>query len=100
MAIAATGGVRLPRSPKVPTLGEQGHAFDSVGWFGVFAVGIAVVIALRRVGVAAWRGDLFSATLLSALCGFMLVGLFDSLFDAPRLTTLFFLLLFLALRRV
>lgn len=36
-AIAVTGKARLPRSPNVPTLGEQGHAFDSVGWFGVFA---------------------------------------------------------------
>jgi tripartite-type tricarboxylate transporter receptor subunit TctC len=36
-AIAVTGGTRLPRTPTVPTLGEQGHAFESVGWFGVFA---------------------------------------------------------------
>jgi tripartite-type tricarboxylate transporter receptor subunit TctC len=36
-AIAVTGTVRLPRTPKVPTLGEEGYAFDSVGWFGIFA---------------------------------------------------------------
>lgn len=36
-AIAVTGGVRLPRTPSVATLGEQGHAFETVGWFGVFA---------------------------------------------------------------
>jgi hypothetical protein len=41
-----------------------------------------------------WRGDLFSATLLAALGGFLLVGLTESLFDGPRVTTLFFLLLF------
>lgn len=72
--------------------------FDQ-GLAGLLAFGIIVVIALGRLTAGAWRGDLFSATLLAALCGFLLVGLFDSLFDAPRLTTFFFLLLFLALRR-
>jgi tripartite-type tricarboxylate transporter receptor subunit TctC len=32
-----TGAHRLPRTPNVPTMGEQGFPFDSVGWFGVFA---------------------------------------------------------------
>lgn len=36
-AIAVTGDIRLPRTPGVPTLGEQGYPFESVGWFGVFA---------------------------------------------------------------
>lgn len=36
-AIAVTGKTRLSRTPNVPTLGEQGHAFETVGWFGVFA---------------------------------------------------------------
>ncbi|MDO9434880.1 tripartite tricarboxylate transporter substrate binding protein [Hydrogenophaga sp.] len=36
-AIAVTGKTRLSRTPNVPTMGEQGHAFDAVGWFGVFA---------------------------------------------------------------
>lgn len=35
--IAVTGAVRLPRTPNVPTMGEQGYAFNAVGWFGVFA---------------------------------------------------------------
>jgi hypothetical protein len=41
----------------------------------------------------------FMAILLSSLGGFMVVGLVDSPFDAPRLTLLFFLLLFFALVR-
>jgi hypothetical protein len=45
------------------------------------------------------RGDLFAATLLAALVGFLLVGLTESLFDGPRVTTMFFLLLFTALLR-
>ena len=67
------------------------------GWVGVVAVAIAVVMALARLGVGAWRGGLWSATLLAALCGFLLVGLTESLFDGPRVTTLFFLLLFAGL---
>lgn len=35
--IAVTGKTRLSRTPNVPTMGEQGHAFETVGWFGVFA---------------------------------------------------------------
>jgi O-antigen ligase len=73
--------------------------FFEQGLAGLLAFGILVVIALARLTASAWRGDLFATTLLAALGGFLLVGLFDSLFDAPRLTALFFLLLFLALRR-
>lgn len=36
-AIAVSGPVRLPRTPNVPTMGEQGYDFETVGWFGVFA---------------------------------------------------------------
>jgi tripartite-type tricarboxylate transporter receptor subunit TctC len=35
--IAVTGATRLPHSPSVPTMGEQGYPFETVGWFGVFA---------------------------------------------------------------
>jgi tripartite-type tricarboxylate transporter receptor subunit TctC len=35
--IAVSGGVRLPRTPNIPTMGEQGYPFESVGWFGLFA---------------------------------------------------------------
>ena len=35
-AIAISGSNRVPRTRNVPTMGEQGYAFDSVGWFGVF----------------------------------------------------------------
>ena len=35
-AIAISGTNRVPRTKNVATMGEQGYAFDSVGWFGVF----------------------------------------------------------------
>jgi hypothetical protein len=65
------------------------------GWTGVVALTVAVLLSLRRLAIGMWRGDLFSATLLAALGGFLLTGLTESLFDGPRVTTLFFLLLFL-----
>jgi hypothetical protein len=69
------------------------------GWGGVAALTAAALISLRRLALGTWRGDLFSATLLAALGGLLLVGLTESLFDGPRVTTLFFLLLFLGLLR-
>jgi hypothetical protein len=69
------------------------------GWAGVAALTAAALISLRRLALGTWRGDLFSATLLAALGGLLLVGLTESLFDGPRVTTLFFLLLFLGLLR-
>jgi hypothetical protein len=65
------------------------------GWAGVVALTAAALISLRRLALGMWRGDLFSATLLAAVVGFLLVGLTESLFDGPRVTTLFFLLLLL-----
>lgn len=34
--IAISGNVRVPRTAQIATMGEQGHAFDAVGWFGMF----------------------------------------------------------------
>ena len=34
--IAVSGNVRVPRTASIATMGEQGHGFDAVGWFGVF----------------------------------------------------------------
>lgn len=69
------------------------------GWIGIVAVGFAVLLAMGRLAARAWRGDLFAGTLLASLSAFMVLGFFDSTFDAPRLTTLFFILLFVALSR-
>jgi hypothetical protein len=58
---------------------------------------MALVYGLTRLGRGVARGDLLSGVFLAALTAFLLVGLFDSLFDSPRLTLLFFLWLFLAI---
>jgi len=70
-----------------------------LGWFGVFALAFAVVLALSRLAAAVWNRDFFAAFPLAALCGLLLTGLTESLFDGPRITTLFFLLLFAGLMR-
>ncbi len=65
--------------------------FD-LGWLGVAAFAGFVALALGRAARAAAAGDARRCVALSALAGFLLIGLFDSLVDAPR-----FMLLLLAL---
>jgi hypothetical protein len=57
--------------------------FDQ-GWFGLLAFVSFIAAALYRCGRATWAGDVVSGTLLAALCGFLVVGVFDTLIDAPR----------------
>lgn len=46
--IAISGNVRVPRTPDIATMGEQGYPFDAVGWFGLFApAGIPAAIVER-----------------------------------------------------
>lgn len=75
------------------------QVFFEQGGLGLLAIGLAVIFGLARLCQNVARGDLFSGVLLASLAGFLVVGLFDSLFDAPRLTLLFFLLLFAATAR-
>ncbi|MHB1655248.1 MAG: hypothetical protein ACYCSZ_02645 [Burkholderiales bacterium] len=72
--------------------------FDQ-GLFGLFIFSLLYLYALVQQLKYAQRGDLFSAALLAALLGFFMVGLFDSILDFPRLSLLYYLLLFTALLR-
>lgn len=46
--IAIVGNVRAPRTKVIATMGEQGHPFSAVGWFGIFApAGVPQAIAAR-----------------------------------------------------
>ena len=69
--------------------------FFEQGWFGLLTTGLILVLALTRLVARVREGDLFAGSILAALSGFLLVGIADSLFDAPRLTLLFFLLVLL-----
>ena len=53
--------------------------------------------ALFRLVAGVARTHPYSPFLAAALAGFLLVGLFDSLLDVPRLAFLFYLLIFVAL---
>jgi len=77
-----------------------GQVFFEQGLVGLLLWNLLLVVALwaavRRLGRGgdeAWP----SAIVLASLIAFLSVGLFDSLLDAPRLATLFYLLLLLAL---
>ena len=72
------------------------------GWTGVVLWTLLVFTALWSAGRKALdsgAGATAGAILLASLLSLLTVGMFDSLFDAPRMATLFFLLLMLALVR-
>ncbi|MEJ7668060.1 MAG: VanZ family protein [Casimicrobiaceae bacterium] len=69
------------------------------GWLGLFATLGVMLYSWVLLAKKTWDQDLFAATILAAISGFLLIGLFDSLFDAPRLSLLFFLLVFLGIHR-
>ncbi|MBL8378141.1 MAG: tripartite tricarboxylate transporter substrate binding protein [Burkholderiales bacterium] len=47
--IAISGNVRVPGTPDIATMGEQGYQFDAVGWFGVFAPAATPAAVVRRL---------------------------------------------------
>jgi VanZ family protein len=75
------------------------HLIFDQGWLGVSAFFLLFANAIYNCCRQLLRQNVFSAILLSSFSGFMVVGFVDSPFDAPRLTLLFFLLLFFALMR-
>ncbi len=68
----------------------------STGWLGLISLAWLVLATFFQLA-RNLDNNPFAAVLLSALSGFFIVGLVDSPFDAPRLTFLFFLLLFMGL---
>jgi len=66
------------------------------GWFGSISFLVLLAVVVGRLAPALWRGDRLAGVLLAAIAGFLSVGLFGSLFDAPRIATLFFLLVVLS----
>ena len=66
--------------------------FDQ-GWSGIMAWAAIIIFALVRSGLASLRGDLFGTAVVSALIGFLVVGVFDSLIDSPRLFFVFCIIL-------
>jgi hypothetical protein len=73
------------------------HILFEQGWLGMVTFGLLLAVTLTRLGKGAWHGDSLSLVLLASLVGGLTVGLVDSIVEAPRLTLLLFLLLFVSL---
>lgn len=63
------------------------------GIFGVAALSLLVVSALRRLSFGSAHRHALAPFLAAALAGYLAVGLFSSLMDVPRVAFLFYLLL-------
>ncbi len=66
------------------------------GWLGAVSLLLLVAAVVGQLAITVWRGNRFAGAWLASICGFLTVGLFGSLFDAPRIATLFFLLVILS----
>jgi hypothetical protein len=73
------------------------HVLFEQGWVGVVLTTLLLFYALCKYTRRVLNRDLLAVAPLAALAGFLVVGAFDSLLDFPRLTLLFYLLLFVAL---
>ncbi len=67
------------------------------GWVGLTLFNILLLYTLITLGKKMVRGDVFSLLLLSSFAGFLIVGLIDSLFDSPRISLFFFLMIFISI---
>lgn len=75
------------------------NEYFETGVFGLIAIILMIAYVAVHLLTRGLRGDLPAAAYLASLAGCMIVGLFDSIFDVPRLTLLFFLLIFTACLR-
>ncbi|MCP5158416.1 MAG: hypothetical protein H6975_03195 [Gammaproteobacteria bacterium] len=71
------------------------NLFFDQGWMGVGLFGLLTLLGLARAFLQFRKNhQLLALVLFAALSGFLAVGLFDSLLDAPRLALLYYLILF------
>jgi hypothetical protein len=63
-----------------------------LGWVGVLATAFLLLAVGGRMVSRGFAGDSYAAVCLASLTGCMMVGLFDSITDVPRLSILFLLI--------
>ncbi|WP_215409330.1 hypothetical protein [Janthinobacterium sp. JC611] len=73
------------------------HLLIETGWCGALAMLALLTLAGRRLLRRAAHGDPGALACAAALLGFLVVGLFDSLLDVPRIALLCYLMLLCAL---
>jgi hypothetical protein len=69
------------------------NLYFEMGWAGVLCFAALVGSACLALGRRARDGDPAALPWLASVLAFLVVGLFDSLFDVPRITLLFLLVL-------
>jgi hypothetical protein len=72
------------------------HTIFEMGWAGLAAACLVLLAAAGTLARRALRGEMAALVYLASLTGFLMVGLFDSLFDVPRLTLAFFMVMMVA----
>jgi hypothetical protein len=70
------------------------------GLFGLTTLALLVSYALTWLIRRTVSGNQDSVVILASIAGFLVVGMFDSLLDVPRIATLLFLVLCIAVQRV
>lgn len=68
------------------------NVYFEQGWFGIAMFCLMLAAVIPQLLQRATKGDSFSAAVFAAVVGYLAVGGFDSMFDAPRLILLFGLL--------
>ena len=68
-----------------------GQLIFEQGWFGLVAFNLVVVCIVVISFMQIRQASIFAAAVIAGTFGFLTVGLFGSLFDTPRMATLFFL---------
>jgi hypothetical protein len=71
------------------------HLLFEQGWLGAMLFGLIMILALVRLIRAVGHGGLEATVLLAAMGAWAVVGVVDSLVDAPRLALLVYGLLFI-----
>jgi hypothetical protein len=73
------------------------HVLFDQGVFGLIIHALLAIGALWRVTVGSGRGHPLAPPLAAGLVGLLVIGLFDSVIDAPRIAFVYYLLLLVAL---
>ena len=73
------------------------HLLFDLGWLGAASFMILLIYVCYRQIKALRKGDYYAAILLASVTGFVIVGTVGSPFESPRLSLLFFLIVFFAL---
>lgn len=67
-------------------------AFFEGGLLELFLISAFLAWLLYRLAKSDWRKESYAPILLASISGFLVVSVFDSVFDSPRISFLFFLL--------